>query len=229
MKKKGHFSSETYRFLTDLSTNNNREWFQVNKERYEEKVKRPALEFIEDFGVLLREISPHFRADPRARGGSLFRIYRDVRFSKDKSPYKTAVGIQFRHEAGKDAHAPGFYLHLEPRQSFVGLGIWRPDGKTLRKIRERVAGDPDSWDEAVSNPSFAERFELSGERLVRPPRGFDPTHPMVEALKWKDYVAMAPLTEEAVVGREFLETYATYCRDGLPFVSFLCRALGLSV
>lgn len=222
-----HFSPKTFAFLRDLAGNNNREWFKANKERYDEDVKGPALRFIQDFSSHLDRLSPHFRADPRPVGGSLFRIYRDIRFSKDKSPYKTAAGIQFRHERGKDAHAPGFYLHLEPKQCFVGLGIWRPDGKALKKIRERIVEDPEAWKKGVSASAFRRRFDLSGDRLVRPPGGFDPEHPLIEDLKWKDYVASARLTQKDVIQAGFIKEYARYCRVGMPFVSFLCDALGL--
>jgi uncharacterized protein (TIGR02453 family) len=227
--KAEHFSGRTFGFLRDLARNNNRQWFHGNKERYEADVKGPALEFIQDFSAHLNKLSPHFRADPRASGGSLFRIHRDIRFSKDKSPFKTYTGIQFRHEEGKDAHAPGFYLHLEPRQCFVGLGIWRPDGKTLRKIREAIAHDPGAWKKAVSGKEFRRRLELSGDRLVRHPRGFDPEHPLIEDLMWKDYVAVARLTQKSVTESGFMNEYAAYCRAGMPFVAFLCEALELPV
>ena len=114
-------------FLRDLRDNNDREWFAANKGRYVTDVRDPMLGFIADFAAPLAEISPHFVADPRANGGSLFRIYRDTRFSRDKTPYKTNVGAHFRHAAGKDAHAPGFYLHLEPGMCFAACGVWRPD------------------------------------------------------------------------------------------------------
>ena len=135
-KQPRHFRPHLFKFLKDLESNNNRDWFQANKARYEDQIKEPALQFISDFGPLLRKVSPHFRADPRPNGGSLFRIYRDVRFAKDKRPYKTHTGIQFRHEAGRDAHAPGFYLHLESGRVFVGAGIWHPDSTSLRKIQD---------------------------------------------------------------------------------------------
>ncbi|MFC1886438.1 TIGR02453 family protein [Thermodesulfobacteriota bacterium] len=112
MACKSYFSPETFIFLKELAENNNRHWFQENKRRYEEHFKGPAMCFIADFSEVLRKISRHFTADPRPVGGSLFRIYRDVRFSNDKSPYKTNAGIQFRHYQGKDVHAPGYYLHL---------------------------------------------------------------------------------------------------------------------
>jgi uncharacterized protein (TIGR02453 family) len=223
----GLFTKKTFTFLRELAENNNREWFQANKDRYEEDVKGPALEFIQAFAPHLGKLSPHFRADPRAVGGSLFRIYRDTRFAKDKSPFKTYTGIQFRHEQGKDAHAPGFYLHLEPKQCFVGLGIWHPDGKALKKIRDAMVEDPKGWTKAVPSSVFKKRLELTGDRLVRPPRGYDPEHPLIGDLMWKDYVASASISQKAIMAPGFLKEYTAYCKAGLPFVSFLCKALGL--
>ncbi|HZD04000.1 MAG TPA: TIGR02453 family protein, partial [Longimicrobiales bacterium] len=138
-----HFSPALFRFLQDLADHNDRDWFDANRHRYEEDVREPALRFILAFGPRLKEISPHFRADPRKQGGSLFRIHRNLRFQPDAPPYKTHTGIQFRHEAGRDAHAPGFYLHLEPGGCFVGVGTWRPDSTTLKVIREAIVADPD--------------------------------------------------------------------------------------
>jgi uncharacterized protein (TIGR02453 family) len=220
------FTKDLFRFLADLRRNNNREWFQANKSRYERHVKEPALEFISDFAPLLEEISPHFRADARPAGGSLFRIYRDVRFSKDKSPYKTQTGIHFRHALGKDAHAPGYYLHLEPGESFAGVGIWHPDSATLGKIRVAIATDPDDWLSATREPPFEGVFELGGDSLKRAPSGYDPDHPLIEDLKRKDLVGYAMLEEKTVTGEGFLDEYARICRTATPFVEFLCRAVG---
>jgi uncharacterized protein (TIGR02453 family) len=225
----GYFTRKTFAFLRELAENNNREWFSANKGRYEEEIKGPALAFIRDFAPHLAKLSPHFRADPRPVGGSLFRIYRDTRFSKDKSPYKTHTGIQFRHELGKDAHTPGFYLHLEPKQCFVGLGIWRPDGKTVKKIRDGLVEDPKGWKKAVAGAAFKKRLALSGDRLVRPPRGVDPEHPLLEDLKWKDYVASARISQKAVMDPGLIKEYTAYCKAGLPFVAFLCKTLDLPV
>jgi uncharacterized protein (TIGR02453 family) len=228
VEKERYFTKKTFAFLRELAENNNREWFQANKNRYEDEVKAPALQFIQDFAEPLKGLSSHFKADPRANGGSLFRIYRDTRFSKDKSPYKTHTGIHFRHDQGKDAHAPGFYLHLEPRQCFVGLGIWHPDGKTLKKIREGLVEDGKGWKKAISGKAFRDRLKLSGDSLVRPPRGFDAEHPLIEDLKRRDFVAIAPLTQKAVMEPGFLKEFTKYCRAGSPFMAYLCRVLGLS-
>ena len=126
---------ELFCFVRDLKANNEREWFETHRSRFEDHLREPALEFIHQFGPKLGDISRHFNAIPKPVGGSLFRIYRDVRFSKDKTPYKTHVGIHFRHRQHRDAHAPGFYLHLEPRACFMGCGIWRPDREALAALR----------------------------------------------------------------------------------------------
>ncbi len=227
MTARPHFSPELFKFLRDLKANNDREWFQANKKRYEEKLRHPAQQFISDFGPRLAKISPHFDADPRPVGGSLFRIYRDVRFSKDKSPYKTWIGIQFRHKSAKDAHAPGFYLHLQPGHVMAGAGIWHPDTKTTNRIRDAIVENAAGWKRASRGKRFAERFELGGDSLKRPPRGYDPEHPLIEDLKRKDFVAYAPLADEAVAAPGFLAAYARACRAGAPFVRLLCEAVGV--
>jgi uncharacterized protein (TIGR02453 family) len=227
MAEQAYFSTGLFKFLKDLTANNDRDWFKANKARYEKDVKEPALAFIDAFGPRLAKISPHFRADARAQGGSLFRIYRDTRFSKDKSPYKTHSGIQFRHEAGKDAHCPGFYLHLEPGRVFVGLGMWHPDTQTARQVRERIAEHPAEWKKAVYGKAFAETFQLEGDSLKRPPRGFDPDHKYVEDLKRKDFIAGTKISQKLVTSPEFLGEFASYCKRGAPMVRFLSAAVGV--
>jgi len=222
-----YFSAETFTFLRGLTENNNRQWFQQNKKRYEEHVKDPAIRFIIDFGPLLRKISRQFSADPRPVGGSLFRIYRDVRFSKDKSPYKTNTGIQLRHSQGKDVHAPGYYLHLEPRNVFAAVGIWHPDSTTLGKIRDAIIEDPLGWKSAVKGKPFRSRFNLSGDSLRRAPRGYDPDHPLIGDLKRKDFIGITTLTQKAVTSPEFPREFTGICKVGSPLVKFLCNAIGL--
>src|SRR3954469_13093814 len=142
------FDPELFDFLRELKANNDRDWFAANKARFEAHGQEPAPALLEDFAPRLEQISPPFRADTRKVGGSLFRIYRDTRFSKDKTPYKTNTGMHFRHKAAKDAHAPGFYLHLAPGQVFGGGGIWHPDTKTATKLRQAIVDNPERWREA---------------------------------------------------------------------------------
>ncbi|HUG02428.1 MAG TPA: DUF2461 domain-containing protein [Longimicrobiales bacterium] len=221
-----YFTERTFAFLRDLAANNDRAWFDANRDRYEADVRGPALAFIVDFAPRLREISPHFRADPRKSGGSLFRIHRDTRFSADKSPYKTHTGIQFRHEAGRDAHAPGFYLHLEPGGCFAGVGCWHPDAGALARIRDAIVEDPGRWRAAALRGPFAKIYELAGESLTRPPRGYDARHPLVEDLKRKDHIGVAELTRKRVTAAGFLDDFESLCRAGAPFVRWLCGAGG---
>jgi uncharacterized protein (TIGR02453 family) len=226
--KSSGISPDLFTFFRELKANNSREWFEANKPRYEQHVREPLLQFITDFGLRLAEISPHYVADTRRSGGSLFRINRDIRFSKDKSPYKTAAGLHFRHEVGKDAHAPGFYLHLEPDGVFAGVGIWQPDAPTLAKIRDAIVNHADRWREAGHNGAFQATFTVGGETLKKPPKGYDPNHPLIEDLKRKDFVASTSLSEAEVCAPAFIDRYAEICRQATPYMRFLTTALGLS-
>ncbi len=227
MAAKAHITPELFSFLRDLKQNNNREWFQTHKPRFEEHIKEALLQFIVDFGPRLAKISPHFMADPRPVGGSLFRIYRDTRFSKDKTPYKTNAGVHFRHEAGKDVHAPGFYLHLEPGMIFVGVGMWHPDKTALAGVRDAISEAPDRWKKAIGGKAFRRDFTMGGTSLKRPPRGYDPEHPYVEDLKRKDFIASCELPEEAALDPKFMTRFAALCRTTGPYMKFLCDAVGV--
>ncbi|MFC2077019.1 DUF2461 domain-containing protein, partial [candidate division KSB1 bacterium] len=158
MTLNGHFSGELFQFLEELKQNNNRDWFQANKGRYEDDVKKPWQSFILEFGPKLSEINPNFVADPSPVGGSMFRIYRDVRFAKDKSPYKTASSAHFRHEVAKNVHAPGFYLHLEPGNVLAGCGIWRPDNRSLAKIRDAIVENDKGWKRVINGKPFSRTY-----------------------------------------------------------------------
>jgi uncharacterized protein (TIGR02453 family) len=219
------FGPELFGFLSDLEANNNREWFAANRQRYEEHLLEPALAFVEAFAPRLQKISPHFRADARPSGGSLFRIYRDTRFSKDKSPYKTNLGIHFRHERAKDAHAPGFYLHIGPDEVFAGGGIWHPDTGAATRIREAIVDDSERWKRATRSRAFANQLELGGDSLKRVPSWADPLHPFADDLKRKDYFAWARLDEDDVIAPGFVDEYAKICRTTAPLMQFLCDVL----
>jgi uncharacterized protein (TIGR02453 family) len=227
MTKQPYFGPELFRFLRQMKKNNRRDWFQTNKPRYERDVRDPLLRFITDFGPRLSKVSSHFVADPRPAGGSMFRIYRDTRFSKDKSPYKTMAAAQFRHQDGKDVHAPGFYLHLEPGNVFVGTGIYHPDNRTLTKVRDAIVEHPDRWRRIISARAFRENWTLGGDSLKNPPRGYDPEHPFIEDLKRKDFVTMTGLSEKDACAPDFLNQFAKACRQASPFVELLTHAVGL--
>ncbi len=222
---KPYFTRGLFEFLNDLAANNDRAWFEANRDRYEEHVRGPALRFIGDFGPWVRAVSPHLVCDPRPSGGSLFRIHRDIRFSADKSPYKTHAAIQFRHEAGKDAHAPGLYLHLEPGASGAAAGVWRPPTAALRAIRAHVAAHPDRW-LAITDDRALARAERFGERLQRVPAGYPTDHPAADELKWKDWGVWVPLSQQDITAPDAMERIGGVYAAMRPMLAFLCEALG---
>jgi len=157
----------------------------------------------------------------------MFRIYRDVRFSKDKSPYKVAATARFPHRRGKDVHAPGFYLHLGLDGVYAGTGIWRPDAKTLAKIRKAIADDPAPWKRALASKPFKRLHHLAGESLVRAPKGYDPDHPLIEDLKRKDYVSLSEFDERTACSPKFIDRFTEVCRTSVPLMKFLTGATKL--
>ena len=219
------FPKECIPFLKDLRAHNERNWFNENKGRYEESVREPALVFIEAMGPKLTKVSPHFRAIPKKVGGSLMRVYRDVRFAKDKTPFKTNIGIQFRHELGKDVHAPGFYLHIEPGECFLGVGVWRPESKQLQKIRDFIVDNPNAWKQALAYRPFKSNFELVGESLKRPPRGYPAEHELVEDLKRKDFIALMPFDEALIYDKKFPDFVVKSYKQADLFMHYLCDAV----
>lgn len=221
------FEKSLFTFLRALKKNNDREWFNANKPRYQAEVRDPALEFIAAFGAQSQGFAPHIVADPRPVGGSLFRIHRDTRFAKDKTPYKTHVGIHFRHEAAKDAHAPGYYLHLEPGNVFMGAGIWRPDGPTVKMIREGIVEDPKRYKKIAQAKAFRDVWRLSGDALKRPPRGFDAEHELIEELKRKDFIAIRNLEDNEPFELGFVNDYVKSCKTAKAWMAFLTEAIGL--
>ncbi|MBM3271465.1 MAG: DUF2461 domain-containing protein, partial [Candidatus Sericytochromatia bacterium] len=160
-------SPAAFAFMRDLEDHNDRDWFTANKKRYEADLRDPCLRLVAVLGDLLAETCPQIECDPRPVGGSLFRIYRDVRFSRDKSPYKTHTGLHLRHRAStQDVHGPGIYLHLEPGEVFLACGLWQQAAPTLGKIRDAIAADGDAWRRATTDKAFRAGFAVDdGEKL----------------------------------------------------------------
>ena len=220
------FGPELFTFLRSLKRNNTRPWFEKNKPRYEHDVKEPVLEFIRAAQPGVRAMSEQLVCDPRPVGGSMFRIYRDTRFSKDKTPYKTHASAHFRHRAGKDVHAPGVYVHLEPGEVFVAAGLWHPETEQAQKIRRSIAANGEAWKRAIGSREFRKLAVLGGESLKRPPKGFDPEHPLLEHLKRKDWIASVQIGEKVATSPAFLDRFAAALKVLTPMMSFLTRASG---
>ncbi|MBX3273690.1 MAG: DUF2461 domain-containing protein [Sandaracinaceae bacterium] len=221
------FGTDTLGFLRDLAENNDKRWFEANKARYEAAVREPARALIRDVGDKLGKISPELRADDRKVGGSLMRVHRDVRFGKDKTPYKTNLGIQFRHRAGKDVHAPGAYLHLGLDGCFLAAGMWHPEPAALQKVREAIVADPKRWKQVTTAKKLTEVFHMAGESLARPPRGIDKDHPLIEDLKRKDHMLVSELTLAEAQGPGLVALCLSRLAVAKPHTAFLCAALGL--
>lgn len=222
-----YFTPKLFTFLRDLEKNNDRAWFKSHQDEYEANVRDPALRFIDDFAQPLAKISPHFEADTRTVGGSMFRIQRDTRFSKDKTPYKTNTGLQFRHESARDAHAPGFYLHIQPGGSFMGAGLWRPETRVAYAIRAHIDENQVDWKKVSRGKRFTDVFTMEGDTLVRPPKGYDEDHPLIGDLKRKDFIASARLSQRDITSSDFMKTFTGHCTRAAPLMRFLCDAVGI--
>ncbi|HEX3486943.1 MAG TPA: DUF2461 domain-containing protein [Micropepsaceae bacterium] len=222
------FPKPFFAFFRELKINNDRAWFEANKPAFREIVQGAMSDFIAAIAPQLASISKEFVADPRPHGGSMFRIHRDVRFSRDKRPYKEHAACQFRHRLGRDVHAPGFYVHIAPDEVFFGGGLWMPDPGALLKIRERIASRPGEWKKIVGNSTFVKTFGgVEGQKLSRPPRGFDPAHVLIEDIKRKSFVATRELPVKAAQSPGFVGEVADAFKAMSPLVKFLCDGLGV--
>jgi len=222
------FSNKTIKFLKELAKNNDRDWFNLNRQRYEDEVREPAFEYIRSMAQPIADISPCFKVEAKKSGGSLMRVFRDVRFSKDKSPYKTNIGIQFRHMAGKDVHASGFYLHIEPNDMFLAAGIWSPDNPTLHKVRMLIDEYPDEWKKLKRNlVNKRTGFEFHGESLKKAPKGFPADHMLIEDLRRKHFIAVTKLDSKTVLGSTAPKNTAKLFNKTAPLIKFICEATDL--
>lgn len=210
------------KFLAELKSNNNREWFNENKPRFEEVKK-----IVEDFAnQLIKEISFF---DNKISGldvkKTLFRIYRDVRFSKDKSPYKTAMG-SYIAVGGRKSIFAGYYLHIEPNASFLAGGMYCPASENLQKVRQEILYNVDEYKSIINGKTFIDCFDtVKGDKLKRPPKGFPGDFPDVELLKHKDFLVVHNIKDETIFRDDFLG-YATNTFSNMKaFNDFLNRSL----
>jgi uncharacterized protein (TIGR02453 family) len=221
------FPQDLFDFFEDLKLNNNRAWFNDNKARYYDSVVNPVSEFVVCMGPRLKQISRHYKADPRPHGGAMFRIYRDTRFSKDKTPYKTHAAVQFRHEAGRDAHAPGYYLHLAGDGLFFGGGIWTPPSPKLNKIRDFIADNARSWSRISNAKKVKDVGGIKGDGLKRPPRGFDAEHVHIDDLKRKSFFVMSEAEPSAALRPDFVDVVSEAFKRATPLNRFITSALDI--
>jgi len=209
-------SSSTLQFLTDLSENNNREWFAENKKRFEAaKVNMKA------FGeTLLEEMQQHDKIEKI----KLYRIYRDVRFSKDKTPYKNSLSGSFTR-ASKWLRG-GYYFHIEPNNSFIGGGFWGPNAADLKRLRQEFAADPESLRAIVHSEDFKKTFgTLGGNQLKTAPRGYTKDHPSVDLLRYKQFLASQTFTNKEVLAPDFALQLSEGFKAMRPFFDYMSEVL----
>ena len=223
-----YFSERSLKFMRALARHNDREWFHAHKQDYEQFVRAPFLALLTDLQPALREVSEHYRADPKTVGGSLFRIHRDTRFSNNKAPYKEWQGARLFHARSKEVEAPSFYIHLQPGNCFIAAGLWHPEPDTLRRLRQFIVDNPGSWVNAAHAKAFRKRFDLDdSEMLVRPPRGYPADFVHLDDLRRKNYVAIRMIDDATMTGPRLLATLAKDLQQLVPLMDYLCAALDL--
>lgn len=214
----------TLQFLRQLRRHNEREWFEAHRTDYL-LAKRNVEDFVGEVIRLFSSIDPHIAGlQPR---DCLFRIYRDIRFSKDKTPYKTHFAASFQRK-GKRVHTPGYYLHIEPDgNSFIGGGIWHPFPEDLKKIRQEIDYNLEAFEQIIRQPAFNRRFgDLTDEEaLQRPPKGYAPDHPGIRYLKMRNFIVGHEISDEQVLSSGLLKQIINDFTLMKPFIDFLSRAL----
>jgi len=215
-----------FKFLRELAAHNDKAWFDANKARFEAEVKAPALALIEALVPVVRKVSPHILVDTRPHNGSLSRMNRDVRFSKDKTPYKTALFIHFKHAKASEEGTPALFLHVEPGASTAGGGVWRPGPVALKRIRDAIVETPAAWKKAQA-AGVKGACAMAGESLKRVPPGYDADHAFAEDLKRKDFGLHRTFTDAEVSGPKAVDAIRARFEAVAPMLSFLCRATGV--
>jgi uncharacterized protein (TIGR02453 family) len=233
MARRGWFGPRALAFLRGLRRNNRREWFEAHRADYQRDILEPLRAVAAELDVRFARLAPEFEAGKR----SLFRIYRDVRFSKDKSPYKTHAALWVYHRApgrgvGKEIDGgAGFYLHLEPGASIIAGGLWMPPRHSLNKVRDYLAGDYRAFTRIVAAPAFRRRFDgltddEPGVKLKRMPRGFAEDHPAADWLRFNSFTVSRGYTDAQMLGPDLLDRAMDDYRRMLPLCRWLNVALG---
>ncbi len=217
-----------FEFLERLAQNNDRDWFAEHKAEYQRQCQAPATALVERLVRPLAKVAPMLKVDPRGHGGSVMRVYRDTRFSPDKTPYKTHVGLALDHAAGGDCQSvPGAYVHLSPTESFVAVGCWQPPKEPLAAIRASIDADPAAWKKATGGKRFRETFTLGGSSLKTAPRDYPKDHPMIVDLRRKDFVAISPVTTAQWIDNDAAELIVEKIKAARPFARWLADSVGV--
>jgi len=217
------FPEEGLLFLRRLKRNNNRRWFQAHRQEYQDLVRFPMECLIATLAQRMADVATEIEFHPKK---SIFRVYRDTRFSKNKTPYKTNIAASFKlrgHKSPMDT--PGLYVGIEPGEVWVGGGLYLPMGPQLKAIRNAIASDPDAWLAVAENSRFQDVYGgIDGEKLVKAPLGYPKDHPMIEYLRHKQFYAGRVFEDSACLSARFPGAVETVFRDILPLVRWLVQA-----
>ncbi|MDV4071952.1 TIGR02453 family protein [Elizabethkingia anophelis] len=205
-------------FLTQLSQNNNREWFTENKPQYQQ-AHEYFISIVEQVISELAKTEPEMeRLDPKK---CVFRIYRDTRFSKDKTPYKTNFGASFFMGQSKGISEAGYYMHFEPGKSFIAAGLYQPNSDVLKKFRKEISYNKEEFLSIIENPTFKKNFKIEGEKLKKIPQGFEKEDPMAEYLKYKEMILIHSFEDTEIISSKFVQEIGKLFKIALPFNQFV--------
>lgn len=218
-----HFPPDALTFLRGLKRNNRREWFNARRDKYEAHVRQPMLAFIERLAIDLRDFAPDIVASPKT---SMYRIYRDIRFSANKAPYKTHVGASFPTRGLPKGAGAGLYFHISPDEVWIGGGMYAPDASQLHRVREHIADNVRRLRAIIDSPGFRRAVgQLEGERLLRVPRGFPKDHEAAEYLRFKQFLAGCELPGASATSPKLYSTILGVFRQVAPLVRLLNEPL----
>lgn len=213
---------ETLSFLTQLADNNNREWFDAHRDAYD-TARADFESFIANLKRALTPLIPELETQPAK--SLLFRIYRDIRFSKDKTPYKTHFSAYFSR-AGKKAVDAGFYLHVSPGNAHFSAGMWEPQGAIIKAVRQEIDYSLEELKSILETPDFRKNFgQLWGDKLRTLPQGYSADNPAIDLLKHKSFLASRPLADDFFRKKDAVQKIAQLATTAAPLVSFLNRGM----
>ena len=214
----------TFEFLKDIKINNNKVWFDANKKRYDE-ARTAFITSVEEMKTAIGSLDPDI--NNLTAKECIFRMNRDIRFSKDKRPYKNNMAAYF-NRTGKKGTGAGYYVHVEPGQSFIAAGVWMPEGDGLSKIRQEIDYNFDEWKKIIGSASFKKQFENGIDKsnsLIRPPKGYDEKNPALEFLKLKSFVAMKQISDVELKSKTFVNDLTKSFKTVKPLIDFINRSL----
>jgi len=222
-----HLPKSALRFLGDLAKHNDKAWFEANRERCDEELIEPAKRLVGGLCEAIAKPFPEIAGSTKAVGGSLTRLHRDVRFSKDKRPFHEHVGMHFWHRAGRKMETPGFFVRVDPKEVLLATGLHQPEPTVLANIRRKIDRDRKLWSRVRTAAFVRSWADLEGESLKRVPAPWPSDHEFADDLRRKDFTAFIRLPSAEVTKANFAQIAVGHWKASAPLMSFLCDAMSL--